>query len=174
MRSGIIHDQSHTERVSTEIERKFIADVLPPQGVGSGMAIRQGYIAEEGDAEVRVRITDAAATLTVKAGHGRSRTEVEVDVTRDDAEQLWVHTAGRRIEKIRHEVDDQGTSEGAGEITVDVYGGELAGLIVVEIEFDSEAAADAFAPPAWFGREVTGDPRWSNAALARHGRPGAP
>ena len=159
-------DSSHTWGVATEIERKFIADLLPTSGVGSGIAIRQGYIAEDGDAEVRVRITDDAAKLTVKVGRGRSRTEVEVDVSADDAEQLWAHTEGRRIEKIRHAVDVDGTKA-----DVDVYGGSLDGLIVVEVEFDSETAADSFTPPSWFGRELTGDARWSNASLARHGRP---
>ena len=54
---------------------------------------------------------------------------------------------------------------------VDVYGGTLAGLCVAEVEFASEADAASFDPPGWFGRELTGDPAWSNAALARHGRP---
>ena len=135
-------------------------------GVGSGIAIRQGYIAEEGEAEVRVRITDSASFVTIKAGRGRSRTEVEIGVALDEAEQLWAHTAGRRIEKVRHTVEVEGATA-----EVDVYGGALEGLIVVEVEFDSEPAADAFNPPPWFGRELTGDKRWSNAALARHGRP---
>jgi CYTH domain-containing protein len=155
--------------VATEIERKFIADQFRADRVGPGFAIRQGYIAEEGDAEVRVRITEQASSLTVKVGHGRSRTEVEVDISRADAEQLWGHTAGRRIDKVRHHVDIEGI--GVGEVTVDVYGDALAGLVVVEAEFETETAADSFVPPAWFGREVTGDSRWSNAALARHGRP---
>jgi CYTH domain-containing protein len=54
---------------------------------------------------------------------------------------------------------------------VDVYGGDLSGLRIAEVEFSSEAEAAAFQPPAWFGREVTGRGEWSNAALAREGRP---
>ena len=134
-----------------------------------GHEIERKFIAEEGDAEVRVRITDGAATLTVKAGRGRSRTEVEVDLEADEAEQLWTHTEGRRIEKVRHTVD-----VGAATAEVDVYGGALEGLIVIEVEFESEKAADSFTPPAWFGRELTGDKRWSNASLARLGRPTHP
>ncbi len=52
-----------------------------------------------------------------------------------------------------------------------MYAGVLAGLSVVEVEFGSEREAASFAPPAWFGRELTGETGWSNAALARHGRP---
>jgi CYTH domain-containing protein len=54
---------------------------------------------------------------------------------------------------------------------VDLYAGALAGLCVVEVEFSSETDAAAFIPPAWFGRELTGQRGWNNAALARHGRP---
>ena len=55
---------------------------------------------------------------------------------------------------------------------LDEYSGELEGSSVVEVEFESEAAASAFEPPAWFGRELTGDRAWANQSLAVHGRPG--
>src|SRR3954454_18642680 len=102
--------------MSTEIERKFIVEAMPAGGLGPGVSIRQGYVAEEGDAEVRVRITDVGATLTVKAGRGRSRAEVEVAISDDDAEQLWGHTEGRRVEKTRHLVEVHGATA-----EVDVY-----------------------------------------------------
>jgi len=38
--------------------------------------------------------------------------------------------------------------------------------MTVEVEFDSEPDARLFVPPSWFGQEVTGDPRYQNAALA--------
>ena len=44
-------------------------------------------------------------------------------------------------------------------------------LCTVEVEFDSMQVADAFEPPAWFGREVTGVAAWTNASLARNGLP---
>ena len=52
-----------------------------------------------------------------------------------------------------------------------MYEGELAGLAVVEVEFSSGEEAGDFAPPGWFGRELTGDARYSNASLALDGRP---
>ena len=69
-----------------------------------GVHIRQGYLAEEGAIEVRLRITTTKATLTVKAGTGMSRTEVEVAISVDEADALWPHTVGRRIDKTRHRV----------------------------------------------------------------------
>jgi CYTH domain-containing protein len=41
------------------------------------------------------------------------------------------------------------------------------------VEFASEAASERFAPPGWMGRELTGDGRWANRALATAGRPDA-
>ena len=162
--------------MSTEIERKFIVHHLPTAGVGSRIGIRQGYLAEEGETEVRVRITPDRAVITVKIGGAHAtelgrgtRTEVEVAVGRDDAEELWAHTKGRRIVKTRSRVDVDG-----GVAEIDIYEGVLHGLIVVEVEFESEQASAAFVPPGWFGPEVTGRVGWSNASLARNGRPAEP
>ena len=150
-----------------EIERAFVADGEPdPALLGPGVLLRQGYVASEGEVEVRLRIRDDDAMLTVKAGRGKVRTEVELPLSTEDAEALWPHTAGRRIVKRRHRVP-----LGGHVAEVDVYDGELAGLCRIEVEFTSPELADGFEPPDWFGREVTGDDRWSNASLARHGRP---
>jgi adenylate cyclase len=153
--------------MASEIERAFLVEHLPDDlGLGPGQHLRQGYLAEEGGVQVRLRISGEAATLTVKAGGGLVRTEVELPVPADDAEALWELTDGRRVVKVRHRLDVEG-----GTAEVDVYAGGLDGLVRAEVEFASEEAAGAFTPPDWFGVEVTDDPRWSNASLARHGRP---
>jgi CYTH domain-containing protein len=158
----------HTVNVSVEIERKFVPAERPATDtLGPGVAMRQGYLAEEGDVSVRVRISELTAVLTVKGGHGLSRTEVEVPISLEQAEALWPHTIGRRVDKTRHRV---ALSDGLLVADVDVYAGALSGLCTVEVEFESEDAARAFTPPNWFGREVTGQVEWTNAALARHGR----
>jgi adenylate cyclase len=155
--------------VNVETERKFVLSEPPDDlFLGPGEAMRQGYIAEENDATVRIRITARRATLTVKVGVGLSRTEVEVEVEPDQADALWQHTTGRRIEKTRHRVP---VGDGGLVAEVDVYGGSLSGLFTAEVEFQSEQDATAFAAPTWLGREVTGEEAWSNAALARDGRP---
>jgi adenylate cyclase len=150
-----------------EIERKFLVDETPPrEQLGKGTPIRQGYLAEDKGVNVRVRITDKESVITIKGGDGLSRTEVEVPITVEEAESLWAFTDGRRLEKSRHRV-----SLGGDTAEVDIFAGALAGLRLVEVEFESEAAAKAFEPPAWFGREVTGDYRWTNVSLSQHGRP---
>ena len=152
-----------------EIERKFLVDA-PPEGLDRhpASAIDQGYLAiEPGGVEVRVRRRDGKAVLTVKAGTGRTRAEEEIAIDADAFERLWPLTEGRRVAKVRHLVP----ASGGLTIELDVYGGELAGLVVAEVEFPDEAAADGFAPPPWIGAEVTDDERYKNHRLAVDGRP---
>ena len=153
-----------------EVERKFLVGDVP-DGVGAGASLRQAYLAIDGDVEVRVRDEDGSFTLTVKGGSGLERTEVEAALDAERFAELWPLGEGRRIEKVRHRVplDDAGAPGLVAEL--DVFAGVLAGLVVVEVEFPDRAAADAFTPPAWFGEELTGSRGWSNADLARYGRP---
>jgi adenylate cyclase len=148
-----------------EIERKFRVPALP-QHLAGGMRLRQAYLAIDGDVEVRVRDQGGTPVLGIKGGHGVERTEVEVEVDRATFDELWGLPTERRIEKTRYRVP-------AGEQTaeLDVYAGTLEGLLVAEVEFASRDEAEAFVPPPWFGDELTGDRRWSNAALATDGRP---
>jgi adenylate cyclase len=152
-----------------EIERKFLPAQRPP-GLEDhpSRRIEQGYVAiDPAGSEVRARRKDGDMLLTIKGGSGLVRAEVEfaIDAARFDA--LWPLTEGRRIVKTRYLVP----LDGGFTAEVDVYGGALAGLLSAEVEFDSEAASEAFTPPAWLGREVTGDKRYANRTLAVDGRP---
>lgn len=153
----------------TEIERKFLVGDTPDDlDSFPSQALRQGYVAIDADGtEVRVRDTGDGALLTVKQGTGRSRAEEELPIEPGVFERLWELTAGRRVEKRRHRIP------GPGGVTIelDTYAGELEGLVVAEVEFADERAADAFEVPQWFGREVTDDARYKNQALARDGMP---
>jgi CYTH domain-containing protein len=152
-----------------EVERKFLLSERPP-GLESHPAkrVEQGYVALDGAVEVRVRRNDGAdATLTVKSGGGLARVEEEVDLALARFDGLWPLTEGRRVVKTRYRVP---LGEGLT-AEVDDYEGDLRGLLTAEVEFDSEASAEAFAPPAWLGAEVTGDPRYANRALAVDGLP---
>lgn len=154
--------------MADEIERKFVLDA-PPQGLEDHPSepISQGYVALDGDVEVRVRRRGEQAFLTIKAGGGRRRIEQELEIEPARFAALWPLTEGRRIVKRRYVVP----APDALVFEVDVYEQELAGLVVAEVEFSDDAAANAFASPEWLGREVTDDPRWKNQALALHGRP---
>ncbi|HEY5506433.1 MAG TPA: CYTH domain-containing protein, partial [Coriobacteriia bacterium] len=127
---------------------------------------RQGYLSVGPDAEVRVRDAGGSATLTVKSGSGMVRAETEIPISQEQFEALWPATQGRRIEKRRSCTSLHGLCA-----EIDVYEGDLKGLEVVEVEFTSVEAASAFVAPGWFGREVTEDAAYKNAALAITGRP---
>ncbi len=156
-------------RVSVqEIERKFlIRGSSLPDGLDSipRKQISQGYLAVSPDGtEVRLRRKGDRCYLTVKSPGALQRTEREIELTSDQFEHLWPATSGRRLEKTRYliQLNDH-------QIELDQYAGALAGLLVAEVEFPTIEASQAFAPPDWFGREVTQDERYKNRNLALYG-----
>lgn len=153
-----------------EIERKFLVDRLPPDFENlTGNAIRQGYVIDAaGGIELRVRQKQGACYQTIKMGEGLSRTEIEIELSSDQFDRLWPYTDGRRVSKIRYAVP-----VGDHTAELDRFEGNLEGLLMVEVEFPSVDAARNFAPPDWFGRDVTEDKRYKNKHLAAHGIPGS-
>ena len=155
-----------TSPSGVEIERKFLVDRLP-SGLDEGERIEQGYLAVGDDGvEVRLRRRGDQTVLTVKSGPGMQRTEEEFAIDERRFGSLWPLTEGRRVTKTRHllPLDAGATAE------LDVYEGAHQGLLTAEVEFPSLEASEAFDPPAWLGREVTGDRRYANQALALEGR----
>jgi adenylate cyclase len=147
-----------------EVERKWLVRELPPQfGELPARHIRQGYLALEPEGrEVRMRDDGGELLLTVKGAGTLSRDEDEIDLSQEQFATLWPLTEGRRIEKVRSvcRLSDDAIAE------IDVYEGDLAPLVVAEVEFDGEEAAARFDPPGWMGEEVTADPRYKNRNLA--------
>lgn len=157
-----------TDTRSVEIERKFVLDGKPEWLDDHDSArIEQGYLAiVEGETEVRVRRKDGQAVLTVKQGTGEVRREEEIELTDEQFAALWPLTEGRRVAKRRYEVPHEGQT-----IEIDVFEGSLSGIVMTEVEFDSEQASTAFEPPEWLGKEVTGNPKYANETLATRGAP---
>lgn len=152
--------------MGTEIERKFL---LRGDGwreaADRGTEIRQFYLAAREGVSVRVRIKDEAkALLTVKSGVGLSRGEYEYEIPLADAREMEAARLGHVLAKRRFRVP-------LGELTVevDVFSGDLAPLVLAEIELPDEA--HPFERPDWLGREVSEDGRYTNAAMALNGRP---
>ena len=149
-----------------EVERKFLVPNPPDLAGAEADEIEQGYLATGADGEVRLRRKGDARLLTAKRGSGLSREEAEVELDREAFDRLWPQTEGRRLHKRRYV-----SPHGDLRIEVDVYDGDLAGLVVAEIEFGSEEEARRFDPPEWLGDEVTGDERYLNETLATRGAP---
>ena len=154
-----------------EIERKFLVqpEELPHDlGTHPAIDILQGYLAIGQDGtEVRLRQAGDHHFLTVKSSGGLVRCEVEIALSSQQFEELWPLTAGRRVEKVRRLIPHAGMT-----IELDLYRGQLQGLALAEVEFDSPAASEGFTPPAWFGEDVTQDGRYKNKNLAVKGFPG--
>lgn len=145
-----------------EIERKFLVGDAEFLASHTGERCIQGYLAFGPPVAVRVRIMGDQATLNIKtATVSITRHEYEYEIPLEDAEEiLRTSCAGAIIEKTRYRVEYEGKTW-----DVDVFEGENAGLVVAEIELESED--EAFVSPPWVGREVSGDPRYLNTSLCR-------
>src|SRR5438477_12336134 len=151
-------------KISREIERKFLIKRLPVEILRSRhFRIAQGYLANEARGRhVRLRRRGKVAFLTFKIGRGSAREEREIRLSPKQFATLWPATAGRRLHKTRYEIPWKNLK-----IEVDIYHGRNHGLVVAEVEFPNHASCRRFKPPRWFGREITGEKRYSNVRLAR-------
>lgn len=148
--------------MGTEIERRFLV-VSAPSLVADypGQPIEQGYLGFGADgAETRLRRAGTSLSLTVKRGYGLVRREHEITVSDEQFVVLWEATEGLRLMKTRHVIPVAGHR-----IELDVYAGELAGLIIAEVEFASIEASATFVPPPWCGPEITTDERFRNRSV---------
>jgi len=145
-----------------EIERKFLVkdDAWRAQ-VTHTERLRDGLVARQGDLKVRVRCYGNRTTLCVKSGrNGLSREEFEYDIPPEHAAAIFSHCEGRILEKTRHYVPGE-----SGLWEVDVYHGLLDGIVIAEIELESEHATVKL--PDWIGKEVTDDPRYRKVNMLR-------
>lgn len=147
-----------------EIERKFL--VISNDFINEAFAqkrIVQAYLNSNPERSVRIRIKDGKGFLTIKGqGNktGTTRLEWEKEIAPEDAEKLLVLCEEGRIDKIRYEI-----KVGKHIYEVDVFKDENEGLILAEIELESED--EAFEKPYWLGQEVTNDERYYNAYLSK-------
>lgn len=155
---------------SQEIERKFLADLSLLDASPDDFehtTIRQGYlvIGEDGS-EARVRDKAGKYSLTVKTKGDLVRGEWEAEITQDQFETFWPATEKKRVEKTRFKIP-----HGEYTIELDIYDGELDGLITAEIEFESMQDSQLFIAPDWLGEDVTQVSGFKNQNLACDGLP---
>ncbi len=97
--------------------------------------------------------------------YGPESPGIEPIVTTMLSEQEYAALAvlsGRRLAKTRHYDDTSGRIFG-----IDVFAGELEGLVLCETEADSEVELRAIVPPDYAGTEVTADPFFTGGSLSR-------
>ena len=147
-----------------EIERKFKVCGEFKALAKKAMRISQGYLSSVPERTVRVRIRDGQGFLTVKGKsdiYGVSRFEWEKEIDTSDAQQLLQLCEPGAIDKVRYLIDYAGHT-----FEVDEFHGDNEGLVMAELELKS--GDETFERPSWLGEEVTGDPRYYNAALTRN------
>ena len=154
-----------------EIERKYEINNLPGDlSKYQDRKIEQGYLCH--NPTIRIRKSNEDYILTYKSKFGIEKqsessaiinNEVELPLTRKAYQELKSKTDGNLIYKTRYLVPlaDGLTAE------LDVFDGKLRGLVFVEVEFPDEKSADEFIPPAWFGKELSSDKRYSNYHLSK-------
>ena len=147
-----------------EIERKFLLknDSWRVQA-DLGKDYIQGYLVGSSRASVRVRIEGDRAFINIKSATlGVRRQEYEYAISVSDASEMLSNLCDQPlIEKTRYLIRDQNLCW-----EIDVFKGENEGLIVAEVELESEL--QQFASPAWLGEEVSDDPRYYNVNLVKH------
>ncbi len=143
------------------IERRFVLSKHPLLNGLPRMEITQGYMPDR----LRLRRSSCNGRVdyfsTRKTGSGIRRNERERKLGKGEFDRLWPRTKPARLEKTRYVIGKR-----ASTIGINVYHGKLDGLVTAEVEFKNMAAARAFRPPVWFGREVTNDRRYNNSLLA--------
>jgi len=148
--------------MALEIERKFLVLDSPWKSLPQGALMQQGYLYASPEKVVRVRTEGDAAWLTIKgAMQGIARGEWEYVIPLADAVELLKLCDQPLIEKYRYRIPFENLLW-----ELDVFIGANAGLVVAEIELDSEE--QIFAKPDWMGAEVTSDSRYLNANLQKY------
>ncbi|NGM38507.1 CYTH domain-containing protein [Methylobacterium sp. DB0501] len=146
-----------------EIERRFLVahDGWRARAAASHY-LRDGFIGQFSGGKVRVRLDAERAWLTVKGARiGLGRPEFEYEIPQADAEAMVsAMCQGCLIEKTRYCIPHAGLTW-----VVDVYEGDLAGMILAEVELEHED--QVFALPDWAGLEVSGDVRFRQTTLLR-------
>jgi len=150
--------------MSQEIERKFLV-----KGEYKSLALRsfrivQGYLSSVTGRTVRIRIKGDKGYITIKGKSnesGVSRYEWEKEIPVNEAEELLLLCEPGVIDKTRYEVPS-----GKHTIEVDEFYGENNGLILAEIELETES--ENYLKPDWLGKEVTGDRRYYNSNLTKY------
>ena len=144
-----------------EIERKFlIVETLWDKQVKNGYAeITQGYVLNSIEKSVRIRINDDRAFLTINGPtKGISRAEYEYEIPKIEGEEMILSLSLKVLKKRRYEILFEGKVW-----EVDVFKNELEGLILAEIELESED--EKIILPNWVGEEVSYDAQYYNTNL---------
>ena len=147
-----------------EIERKFLVDPgrLPfhPEDYPH-RKIEQAYLCTS--PVVRIRRDGDEYYLTYKSKGLMVREEYNLPLTGEAYCHLRKKADGRIIEKIRYVIP----LEDSLALELDIFEGDLAPLVLGEIEFPDEESARNYDAPEWLGEDVTYSSLYHNSTLSR-------
>ena len=162
MRRGInLLNKIETKEQLKEIERKFKVNASVSEIIAeiNPIEIQQAYLLNSEGLSVRIRMKDDKAYLTIKGGtNPLVRDEFEYEIPTLEANEMLENYCKQRLIKKRYCLKQ-------GELTweIDVFEGNLSGLIIAEIELPS--IETTFELPYWIEEEVTMDPNYLNVKL---------
>lgn len=159
-----------------EIERKFTVRRLPDHlEQYTCHIIEQAYL--NTDPVVRIRRQDDTYYLTYKGKGLLAREEYNLPLDEASYYHLREKADGNLISKKRYVIPIEHPSFSSHDIPdidhislnaeLDVFEAPFAPLIIAEVEFPSEAIANAFLPLDWFDQDVTHNPAYHNSNLSR-------
>ena len=146
-----------------EIERKFLVNknALPSLVLLDQIIITQGYLLNTKEKTVRIRLSNKKAFITIKgATSGISRDEYEYQIPYDDAQNILSDFIDQTIDKTRYIIPF-----GNKNWELDVFHNNLEGLIIAEVELESEN--ELIQIPEWCTEEVSQNPMYYNAQLIK-------
>ena len=150
------------KEIKKKIERKYLIDTLPDHlEQYECRQIEQGYL--NTDPVVRIRKSNDKYTLTYKGAGLMCREEYNLSLNSESFAHLKKKIDGILSEKKRYLIPltEKLTIE------LDVFEGELAPLVLAEVEFETKEEAERFVPPAWFGEDVTFSSKYHNSTLSK-------
>ena len=148
-----------------EIERKYLVKEIPFSLESFDVRIiEQGYLCTA--PVVRIRRDNDKYELTYKSGGLMKRREENLPLNQAAYEHLVAKVDGRLIQKKRYMIPLDENNAGLT-VELDVFEGDLAPLVLAEVEFPDEEAANSFAAPEWFGEDVTFCGLYHNSYLSK-------
>ena len=147
-----------------EIERKYL---IEKEQLPADLASYPFHKSEQGylctSPVVRIRRQDDDYFLTYKSKGLMAREEYNLPLTQEAYEHLKSKADGLVISKTRYLIPEKNGLT----IELDVFHEDYEGLLLAEVEFPSEEAANSYTPPAWFGRDVTFSSDYHNSTLSK-------
>ncbi len=146
-----------------EIERKFLVKGEFRHLSVKEINVIQTYLSIDDHKTIRLRIADDKAYLTIKDRAEENsilHNEWDIGISVKDALEMMKLCLPGKIVKTRYIIP-----YGKHTFEVDVFHDRNEGLIIAELELESEN--ENYEKPDWVGEEVTGNPLYYNVNLIK-------